>query len=240
MGGYTYTPEQLDWIKDNYSVYKTRQSLTDAFNAHFNDNRSSTAIGLAAVNRCGLRRNKRQLFTPEEDAWLADNYSLFRSDILRDLFVEKFDHDISPRGLITHCNAILNIVSGRQNYKKGRIADNILPIGTERVNKQGYTLVKVNAIKGEHGNNQTYHDNWKFKQILVWEQHHGPVPPGHNVIFLDGDKNNFGISNLCCIPTKYMGVLAANKWYTGDPNITDTAVKWCYFNDVISDILKEK
>lgn len=238
MGGYTYTSEQLDWIKDNYDVYPTRQMLADAFNTRFDDNRSASAIGLAAVNRCGLKRHKRQSFTPEENTWLIDNYSLYRSDILRDMFVEKFDHNISPRGLITHCNVTLRIVSGRQHYKSGREADNTLPIGTERVNKQGYTLVKVADTKGEHGNSQTYHDNWKFKQVLVWEQHYGPVPDGYNVIFLDGDRSNFDIGNLSCIPTRYMGTLAANKWYTGNPDITSAAIKWCEFNEIIGDVLK--
>lgn len=238
MGGYSYTPEQLNWIKDNYALYPTRQTLTDAFNTYFNSNRSVSAIGLAAVKLCGLRRNKRQLFTPEEDAWLIENYRLYRSDVLRDMFVEKFDHRSSTRGLITHCNAILRIESGRKDFRKGRTPDNILPVGSERTNKQGYTLVKVNDNVGERGNSQTYHDNWKFKQILIWEQHHGPVPDGYNVIFLDGDKSNFELTNLCCIPTKYMGVLAGNNWYTGDPDITATAIKWCEINEVIDDVLK--
>ena len=238
MGGYAYTEEQLCWIKDNYSVYPTRKTLTDAFNAYFNSNRSIYAIGLAAANLCGLRRHKRQLFTPEEDAWLTKNYPLYRSDILRDMFIEQFNHETSVRNLISHCNSTLHIESGRKTFKKGGVPDNIRPIGSEYINKQGYTLVKVNDSKGEHGNSQTYRDNWKFKQILIWERHHGPVPDGYNVIFLDGDKSNFDLSNLSCIPTKYMGTLAANRWYTGDPDITSTAITWCELNEVIGDFNK--
>jgi RNA polymerase sigma factor (sigma-70 family) len=34
----------------------------------------------------------------------------------------------------------------------------------------------------------------------VWVDHHGPIPAGHEVIFLDGDKSNCAISNLKCLP----------------------------------------
>ena len=31
---------------------------------------------------------------------------------------------------------------------------------------------------------------------VVWEQHHGPIPPGHKLAFRDGDHTNCDISNL--------------------------------------------
>ena len=36
-------------------------------------------------------------------------------------------------------------------------------------------------------------------QRYVWEQHHGPIPKDHNVIFKDGNTDNCDISNLECI-----------------------------------------
>lgn len=37
---------------------------------------------------------------------------------------------------------------------------------------------------------------WRLKQRVVWEQHHGQIPEGHKIIFLDGNKENLDISNL--------------------------------------------
>jgi hypothetical protein len=36
-------------------------------------------------------------------------------------------------------------------------------------------------------------------QHVIWEEFHGPVPPGHQVIFLDGNKRNFDLQNLACM-----------------------------------------
>jgi hypothetical protein len=40
---------------------------------------------------------------------------------------------------------------------------------------------------------------FKHKQIVVWEQLNGPVPDGHKVRFLDGDKLNCEPDNLTLV-----------------------------------------
>jgi hypothetical protein len=40
---------------------------------------------------------------------------------------------------------------------------------------------------------------WQLLQRHVWEQYHGKIPPGHVVIFEDGDSMNCDICNLKCI-----------------------------------------
>lgn len=76
----------------------------------------------------------------------------------------------------------------KTEFKKGRVPPNRVPIGSERFTKDGYLQIK---IKDGNKNN-----NWIVKHRLIWEQHNGPVPPKHRVVFLDGDKNNLDISNL--------------------------------------------
>ena len=70
-------------------------------------------------------------------------------------------------------------------FKKGNIPPNYRPVGSERITKDGYIEVKV-ADKSR----------WNLKHRVVWEQHNGPVPRGHTIIFLDGDKKNCDITNL--------------------------------------------
>jgi hypothetical protein len=38
-----------------------------------------------------------------------------------------------------------------------------------------------------------------FLQRLVWIEHRGPIPPGHQVMFRDGDRRNCAIKNLYCV-----------------------------------------
>ena len=57
-------------------------------------------------------------------------------------------------------------------FKKGQKSLNKKPVGYERVNKYGYIEVKVQDP-----------NIFRFKHHLVYEEHFGPIPPGHNVQF---------------------------------------------------------
>lgn len=37
-------------------------------------------------------------------------------------------------------------------------------------------------------------------QRVVWREHRGEIPPGHEIIFKDGNKRNCAIENLECLP----------------------------------------
>lgn len=79
-------------------------------------------------------------------------------------------------------------------FQKGLLPHNTLPVGSEVVRTDGYIWVKISDTP-----NVPAYKNWKFKHLIIWEQAHGPVPPGHVIIFLDGDKRNFDLDNLECI-----------------------------------------
>lgn len=76
-------------------------------------------------------------------------------------------------------------------FHAGHRSDNAVPIGTEKLREDGYVYVKT---RDGHGMK-----NWTQKHRLIWETEHGPVPKGHVVIFLDGDRNNFALENLALI-----------------------------------------
>ena len=40
----------------------------------------------------------------------------------------------------------------------------------------------------------------EYKHRVVWEAHHGPIPKGYAVIFLDGDRENCALDNLDAVP----------------------------------------
>lgn len=73
-------------------------------------------------------------------------------------------------------------------FKKGQAPVNHKPVGSERVNVDGYVEVKVAEP-----------NKWRLKHRVVWEEVHGPIPPGHNIQFRDGNRQNLSLDNLYMI-----------------------------------------
>lgn len=42
-------------------------------------------------------------------------------------------------------------------------------------------------------------NKWRLKHRFVWEEAHGPIPPGHNIQFRDGNRQNLSLGNLYMI-----------------------------------------
>ena len=103
-------------------------------------------------------------------------------------------------------------------YKKGNLPHNTVPVGTERVSKDGYIEVKV-RMRPTKGNS-----NWCGKHRLVWEAAHGKVPEGHVVIFLDGNKQNCTLENLALVTRAEHLALTKNKLRHSDRDLTETGV----------------
>lgn len=79
-------------------------------------------------------------------------------------------------------------------------------IGEERRRGDGYRYRKVAAT----GVRQ---DDWRLVHLLIWEEHHGPVPPGHCITFMDGDRSNITIENLACISRAEMVYMSKQGYH---------------------------
>lgn len=84
-------------------------------------------------------------------------------------------------------------------FKMGHIGGSakarMMPIGTERVSKDGYIEVKV-----RDGIQDKPNSNFEPKHVLVWQEANGrKVPKGHNVVFADKDKTNLDPGNLVLV-----------------------------------------
>ena len=66
------------------------------------------------------------------------------------------------------------------------------PIGAERVDGNGILYRKV----ADDGNKKS---NWRAVHVLNWEAENGPVPAGHFLVFIDGNKENRDPSNLLLV-----------------------------------------
>lgn len=105
-------------------------------------------------------------------------------------------------------------------YKKGNLPSDTKPIGWERIDRDGYTYVKV-CMRPSRTN---CNDNFVAKHRLLWERAHGPIPPDHVVIFKDGDKQNFALENLQCVPRATVAVMNKRGLFSTDPALTESGV----------------
>lgn len=71
-------------------------------------------------------------------------------------------------------------------FKQGLVPHNTKPVGSERFDpKDGYVYIKADGKRG-----------YVLKHRLLWEQHHGPIPKGMNVQFINCNKSDIRIDNL--------------------------------------------
>lgn len=109
-------------------------------------------------------------------------------------------------------------------FKKGSKVHNWVPLGSERVNRDGYVDIKVDDGKLQK--------NWKGKHILIWEAANGPVPAGHAVMFGDGNRRNFDPENLILVSRKQLVRLNQMKLIQADAELTKAGI-------VIADVLNK-
>ena len=79
----------------------------------------------------------------------------------------------------------LQIGGQETQFKKGSVPPNHREVGSERIDEDGYTYIKI-----------AEHTRWVLKHRHIYEQHHGKLEPHMIVIFKDGDRANCAIDNL--------------------------------------------
>lgn len=81
-------------------------------------------------------------------------------------------------------------------FKKGIIPANSVPLWHERVNVYGYIEIKI----PEPNPYTKAKTRFVAKHKYLWEKKNGPVPEGHRLKSLDGDKTNTDPSNWIPLP----------------------------------------
>lgn len=114
-------------------------------------------------------------------------------------------------------------------FKKGNTPINHKPVGTERIDRDGYIMVKVAEP-----------NKWKLKHRMVWEEAHGEVPKGYIVIFKDQNKMNCELNNLMLITRAVHVRMCQKNLYSTDQELTESGVALANLMLVISDKKKGK
>ena len=95
-------------------------------------------------------------------------------------------------------------------FHKGNVPHNYKPIGYEQIRDDGYVAVKVAEP-----------NKWMLKQRKVWEDHYGEkLTRNDAIIFLDGNKLNFDINNLCKLTRAELVRYNQDHLYTDNPEVS--------------------
>lgn len=98
-------------------------------------------------------------------------------------------------------------------FKKGHVPVNRMSIGSERITKDKYRIVKVQNEGG-------LWDRWKFVHRMTWEQANGPVPDGCCICFKDGNSLNCNLDNLVLIKRSELSTMIKKGYLSEDPETT--------------------
>lgn len=109
-------------------------------------------------------------------------------------------------------------------FQKGHRTHNHRPIGSTRVDPDGYTYIKIADPK-----------EWVLYHQMLWEKAHGEkIKDDEVVIFADGDKSNFDIDNLVKINRKNLAFLNRKGLIFEDKDLTKAGVIVSKLNEEIN------
>lgn len=113
-------------------------------------------------------------------------------------------------------------------FKKGNKTWNTRPVGSERVEVDGYVYVKIEEP-----------NTWELKHRVVWEKHNGKLEEGVNVVFLDGNRQNCSIENLRAVSRRHCATMSKKqRWKVGEPEIVDASINLTMLESKIHQIKK--
>jgi hypothetical protein len=164
-------------------------------------------------------------YTEAEIEWLRQNRANLFGSNLADEFCKAFGWKPSTEGLKQTCLrhgikcTVTGFLPGHNTWNKGKKGDGITGFSSTRF-KPGNIPPKITPIGHERvikGYVQIKAPNGKYmqKQRLIWEQHKGPIPSSHTVVFLDEDKTNFDITNLALVSRGELGKLNRHEKWSG-------------------------
>lgn len=239
----TPTDRQLDWLQREWSARSTlaagrrvppcKRALARDFSRRFR--RRVSAQWIAAILRMHFTSYHAEAIGNHNAPLLTWAQARFAKRCYRDMPIgdtvdalnRRYGLAVSKQSLRWWLSDHGVTTGGRRtgHFRKGT-RTNVLDTGTVTVSdarkSRGEVRVKtddVNPYTGAAG-------RMRPLRIVVWERHHGPVPPGHCVVHLDGDPGNCGIDNLACIRRAVLLQLNRRRWrdLPSDPDVRRAAV----------------
>lgn len=228
-----FTNEMVDYLRaiapGRFSGELT-EMMNDKFGTHFTQKQITNLKSNRGIrsNVSGMPQeecDKRRITTPEQDEFIKKNQKGLYAKELAELVNEKFGSNLTEgqmasyrarngldsgiTGFIQKGNTPWNkgktgyMGANKTSFKKGNKPPSWMPVGSERVTRDGYIEVKVRDAQKQN--------NYELKHRHIWEKHNGEIPENHVVMFKDGDKLNVELSNLLLVSRGQLAVF--NKHY---------------------------
>ena len=163
MKGHIYSKEEEKFLIDNVKGI-TLKELTNRFNKQFNMNLSKSAIA--------NRKNKLGL----------------SSGITGGQFKKGNVPPNKGKKQLEYMTKAALEKTKATRFKKGNRPLNYRPVGSERINKDGYIEIKIADP-----------NKWELKHRYIYKKEYGEIPNGYNVMFADKNKLNLDIDNLILV-----------------------------------------
>jgi hypothetical protein len=240
-----YTSEQAVFIRE-VAPGRYNKEIADLFNEKFGTALTKDQIRSYKQNHKIQSNVSRKrvteddgLFTKEQKDFIKDNVHGISNQKLVDMVNQKFDLSISARQMKSWKNnrhlssglkgsegteppnkgtkGLFNVGGNKTSFKKGQKAQNYKPVGSERIDRDGYVLIKVT----DEG---PWHKRWRHKHKVLWEQANGPIPKGRCILFLDSNKLNLSLDNLHLITNSQLAILNRKNLISDHPEFTKTGI----------------
>ena len=242
-----YTKEQHSFIYDHHKgrrINEIRDMFNQTFNTNVSLGSIKAYLNNHKL-KTGVLKGGPIKFTIEIIEFIRQNVSTYTDNQIAELINNKWMLNINEQSItnIKTKNGIktgfgrCQFVKGHQTwnkgkklgpdytkgrmvetqFKKGGFSANRVPIGTKRINRDGYHEVKIHDGK--------QNKNWALKHRLIWEKHNGPIPTKHRIVFLDGDKNNLDISNLALMTYGQTAIMSKRNLFYKNPELTKLGSK---------------
>lgn len=145
----------------------------------------------------------RRLFTEEQLAFIKENLPGRPYAEMATLVNSRFCTSLSA-------NQILSLIK-RNGWKNGCPSGfQPVPIGSEGL-QGNYVIVKTASAQ------------WRYKHAAIWESIHGPIPPGHMVVFGDGNRRNFDPSNLFLVSKRAITIMTKAGLISNNTELMEAA-----------------
>lgn len=199
----------------------------------------------------------RHIYSDEEHQFIIDNVEGITLKELTKRFNEKFNLNVTENAIANRKN-ILGLKSGivggqfqkghitankgKKGYmtpeqyekckatmfKKGQVPQNHKPVGSERIDREGYVLIKVAEP-----------NKWRPKHRVLWEKVNGPIPEKHRLIFADGNRQNIALDNLILVSYAQSFIMNQKDLFKKDKELTKAGVTVAKVLDKVNKRKKE-
>lgn len=216
-GKITFTKDELQYIRDHYE-YTTNADMA----RHLGRKQTLVRTNMYAM---GLYRQELEYWTEEQAAYLRENFRTMGDTEIAEYFDEKYAKEkgwtkkhiekkrrqLRLKRTKAEIKAIhqRNVDMGKFSQcaikrweKTGQAAEGTIRYWNANNSKKTFPVIKVGG-------------KWIHYARYRWEQLHGPLPKGFNIVFLDGNQYNLDDNNLGKLTNAELSRFNAEKMSIG-------------------------